>query len=322
MSGLLTSTATKSRRSESEFQFNHLAAKQNPLIFFNFFTVLCVKTAGVDMLKNVLFIVLFILVTVSLAFSQQPEFSAKVQGLLDRAKELHGERYKFAVDKGAKIYQTSDKKSFYLLWFPPGADKKTIIVSLHGSNGFAFNEFYLWYEAAKKHGYGILALQWYFEGKPPADYYTPRESYDQIVPVLKELKIARGKAMFHGFSRGSANSYYLALFDRAEKTNYFGLILSNAGGAAEDYPLYREIAAEKYGKKPFEGLNWMTYCGEFDPNPEKSGCPAMRQSAKFIEKYGGSVKLVIEDKKGDHGGFLHSPENIERALELFDKLVK
>ena len=274
------------------------------------------------MLKNVLFFVFCLLVPGSAAFSQQQEFSPKVQNLLNRGKELHSERYKFALDKGAKIYETSDKKSFYLLWFPPGSDKKTVIVSLHGSNGFAFNEFYLWYEAARKHGHGIIALQWYFEGKPPTDYYTPRESYDQIVPVLKGLKIEKGKAMFHGFSRGSANSYYVALFDQAEKTNYFSLILSNAGGAAENHPLYREIAGEKYGKKPFDGLNWITYCGELDPQPERSGCPAMRQSVKFIEKYGGSVKLAIEDKKGDHGGFLRNPDNIEKSLELFDKLTK
>lgn len=197
-----------------------------------------------------------------------------------------------------------------------------MIVSLHGSNGFAFNDFYLWNDSAVRHKHGILALQWYFEGKPPGDYYTPREAYDQIAPALKELKIEKGKAMFHGFSRGSANSYYLALFDRAEKTNYFGLIVSNSGGAAEDHPIYREITAEKYGKKPFDGLQWITYCGGQDPQPDRSGCPAMQKSVKFVEKYGGVVKLSVEDKNGDQGGFLRNADNIEKTLEIFDKIVK
>ena len=56
----------------------------------NFFAALYVKTAGVDMLKNVLFLVLFILVTASAAFSradternriERDSAKAKVAGL-------------------------------------------------------------------------------------------------------------------------------------------------------------------------------------------------------------------------------------------------
>jgi hypothetical protein len=35
-----------------------------------------------------------------------------------------------------------------------------------------------------------------------------------------------------------------------------------------------------------------------------------------------TVKLTIEDKKGDHGGFLRNPDNIEKSRELFEKLVR
>lgn len=274
------------------------------------------------MLKTFLLSLFCLTFLFSQAFSQE-NFSQKVQDLLKKAKEHNPNRYQFALDNGAKIYQTADQKSFYLLWFPPKSDKKTLIVTMHGSNSYAFDEFFLWKEDAEKHGHGILALQWYFDGnKPPEDYYLPKEAYENIAPILKDLKIEKGKTMFHGFSRGSANSYYVALFDHQAKNDYFGLILSNSGGASEGYPLYREVVAEKFGKNPFEGINWMTFCGQKDPNPERDGCPAMQRTAKFIEKYGGKVKLAIEFKDGDHGGFHRNSENVEKALDLFDKILK
>ncbi|MBS1794962.1 MAG: hypothetical protein JSS81_13965 [Acidobacteria bacterium] len=274
------------------------------------------------MLRKVLLVLFGLLALAGSGFSQT-ELPAGVQELVKRGRDHNPERYRFALDNGVKIYPTADGKSFYLVWFPPKADKKTVIATMHGSLSYAFDEFFLWKEKAEKHGHGIVALQWWFEGnRPPADYYSPREAYDNLAAALKALKIEKGRALFHGFSRGSANSYYLALFDHAAKNDYFGLVLSNAGGAGEDYPLYREITEGKFGAKPFDGVRWMTFCGARDQNPDRDGCPAMRRSAKFVEKYGGTVKLALEDPNGDHGGFHRNPDNIEKAMELFDKLVK
>lgn len=251
-------------------------------------------------------------------------FSDKVKNLLEKSKQHDSERYKFAFDKGAKILPTADGKSFYLLWYPPNSKAdKTMIVTMHGSNGNVFNEFYLWYDEAKKHGHGILALQWYFEGNPPpSDYYMPNEAYRELDKALKKEEVKPQKSMFHGFSRGSANSYYVTLFDRDSKNNYFLLTLSNSGGASEGYPMYRELTSGKFGEKPLAGTNWITFCGMNDPNPERDGCPAMRRTGEFIKKYGGTIKLAMEDKNGDHGGFHRNKQNIVTALNLFDELLK
>ncbi|HRH41529.1 MAG TPA: hypothetical protein PKY82_07800 [Pyrinomonadaceae bacterium] len=269
--------------------------------------------------------IFIISISISFALAQDTkEFPEKVQNLLEKIKSHDTERYRFAFEKGAKVFPTADGNSFYLLWYPPNAKAdKTMIVTMHGSNGNTFNEFYLWYDEAKKHGHGILALQWYFEGNPPPkDYYAPNEAYRELDKALKKEGIKPQKSLFHGFSRGSANSYYVTIFDRDSKNNYFLVTLSNSGGASEGYPIYRDIIAGKFGEKPFAGTNWITFCGANDPNPDRDGCPAMRRTGEFIKKYGGTVKLAMEDKNGDHGGFHRNKQNIKTALDLFDELLK
>lgn len=275
-------------------------------------------------MKILAYILTFLLFTGCTIAQNNNDLSDKIKDLLQMAKQHGSERYDFAIEKGAKILPTADGRSFYLLWYPPNirADK-TLIVTMHGSNGNAFNEFYLWYDEAKKHGHGILALQWWFEGNPPpSDYYQPNESYRELDKALKKENIKPQKSLFHGFSRASANSYYVTIFDRDSKNNYFLLNLANSGGASENYPLYRQVAAGKFGATPLTGTNWITFCGMNDQNPDRDGCPAMRRTGEFIKKYGGTVKLAIEDKNGDHGGFHRNKDNIKKALDLFDDMLK
>jgi uncharacterized protein (TIGR03437 family) len=256
--------------------------------------------------------------------ADQQQFPPAVQALLDRARAANPQRYQFALDKGAQIGVTADQKSFYLLWYPPNmpAGNRTLIVTTHGSASFAFDEFFLWYDAALAHGHGILALQWWFPTEaPPRDYYSPAEVHAAVEPVLKQQAIKPGRAMLHGFSRGSANGYYVALFDRQAKNNFFGLHLANAGGASTDYPLYLEVTGGRYGATPFAGMRWATFCGGLDPNPDRDGCPAMRRTADFIEQYGGAVDLAIEDQTKGHGGFHQTPSYLDLALTAFDSVL-
>lgn len=270
------------------------------------------------------YILIVLILTGCIAAQDNADYTAKVNFLLEKAKKHNPERYKFAFEKGAKVYPTADGNSFYLLWYPPNVkEDKTLIVSMHGSLSYAFDDFYLWFEKAKKHGHGILALQWWFEGNPPPrDYYSPNESYRAIDLALKKEQLKPQKALFHGFSRASANSYYVVLFDRDSKNNYFLLNLANSGGASEGYPMYRDVTSGKFGQTPLAGTNWATFCGYLDKNPERDGCPAMRRTGRFIKKYGGEVKLAIEDEKGDHGLFHRNPQLVDKALDLFDEMLK
>ncbi len=255
------------------------------------------------------------------------QYPPRVQALLDFARAADAQRYQFALDKGAQIGVTADQNSYYLLWYPPNQtnakpEQRTLIVTLHGSEGNAFNEFFLWYNTALQHGHGILALQWYFPNTaPPRDYFAPNEAYAALEPVLKQQGLRPARALLHGFSRGSANSYYVALFDRQANNNFFGLNLSNEGGASVDYPLYQDVANGKYGERVFAGMHWMTFCGGRDPNPTRDGCPAMQRTATWLQQQGATIDLVIEDQNAGHGGFHQTPRYIDNALSAFDNLL-
>lgn len=244
--------------------------------------------------------------------------------LFNQAKAADPERYQFAVDKGAQFIPTSDGKSFYVLWTPTDFDKAVIrpmIVTLHGHSSWAFDEFYLWQQYAEGRGYGIIALQWWFGGgEATTDYYTPQQIYPIFENELNNNQIEAGKVLFHGFSRGSANSYAVTALDR-QNTKFFLLTISNASGAMTDYPPNIDIINGIFGEKPFTDAHWVMYCGGKDPNPDRDGCPAMMAARDFVTGYGATVDLLIEDTNGDHGGFHQNSANVNAALDWFAKLL-
>ena len=244
------------------------------------------------------------------------------QLLQNQARAANPQRYQFALDQGAQIAPTRDGKSFYVWWTPQNSSG-AVIATLHGHGSWAFDEFSLWHPFAALRGHAILALQWWFGGgEQPDDYYLPREMYPIFETILRQQKIQPGKALLHGFSRGEANIYALQGFDRDMRNNLFGLTIANAGMASPDFPPNLEITSSKFGADVYAGTHWVMYCGERDPNPNRDGCPAMRQTRDWVTKFGGTVDLLIEDKNGDHGGFHRNPANVNAALDVFDRLVK
>lgn len=245
--------------------------------------------------------------------------------LVQQAKAANPERYQYALEQSAQILPTSDGKSFYVLWLPEGSDPSNpppMIVTLHGHDSWAFDEFFLWHSYAAERGYGIIALQWWFGGgETNSDYYQPREIYNVFDTALREQKIKAGTVLFHGFSRGSANSYGVTALDRDSKNNYFALTISNSGKAESDFPINGEIAQGKFGAKPFANTHWVMVCGMKDPFPDLTGCPAMRETRDWVTQYGGTVDLLIEDPNGDHGAFHRNPDNVNAALDIFSQLL-
>ena len=266
---------------------------------------------------------LFSFLCCPLLIHAQTTLPSEAQALLNKARAANPARYQFAVDKGAQILPTNDGRSFYVLWYPSNLQTtRPLLVSLHGSSSWAFDEFFLWQQMAEKHGVGILALQWWFGvNEGPNDYYGPEAMNTLLTSALQTQKIKPGNAMLHGFSRGGANSYGVVFYDRQVKNNYFGFAFANAGGESPDYPLYADITSGKYGSKVFVGTRWGTFCGGLDPNPDRDGCPAMQRTASWVKSYGASVDHVIEDPAKGHGGFHQTPAYIDAALTTFDKIL-
>lgn len=248
--------------------------------------------------------------------------------LIEQAKSQSAKRVNYAVENHATVALTPDGKSFYVLWLPEGASPENpppMIVTIHGHGSWAFDEFFLWHKAAKERGYGILAIQWWLgKGEKFQDYLTPQEIYQVIDDVLTAEHIKPGTVLFHGFSRGSANSYAVAGIDRHTGTgkDYFALIVANAGKPGLDFPPNRDIEEGRFGPEPLKGTHWVTFAGGRDPHPDRSGIQGMREAGEWIRKYGGVVDRAIEDENADHGGFHRNPDNMRVALDVFEKRLQ
>lgn len=254
----------------------------------------------------------------------KPVYDPNSLPLLAQAKASTPQRYQFALDHGAQILANPDGRSFSVLWYPSQTNtgsKPPMIVTLHGHGSWAFDEFFLWQPYATVRGYGILALQWWFGGgESSSDYYTPNALYPIIECLLRTQGIQAGKALIHGFSRGSAVIYALTALDRINE-KFFSLTIANAGGASQDYPPNVDIANGKFGLTPFTGIHWVLFCGGRDSNPERDGCPAMHRSRDWVTQLGGTVDLFIEDVNAGHGGFHMTPAHVNEALDVFARLL-
>lgn len=241
--------------------------------------------------------------------------------ILAKTQTANPTRYQFALSKGAEIRNTSDNKAYSIWWQPGATQPDAVIVTLHGHDSYATDEFYLWQPYAAQRNYAILALQWWFGvGELMSDYYLPEEMYPLIAALLTEKGVKPGAVLFHGYSRGSANSYAVTALDAYSGNHFFAMTLSNSGGVAADFPPNQQVVAGAYGAKPYAGIQWIMYCGERDPDPTLSGCPGMTAARDWVTNYGATIKLFIDDPNGDHGGFMTNSSNVNAALAAFAPL--
>jgi hypothetical protein len=216
------------------------------------------------------------------------------------------------------ILPTSDGRSFVVVWKPAGTNPKRWIVSLHGSHGFATDDLAIWHRSLKDRDVGLVSVQWWVgDDDTNRSYYTPLEIYREMDMALRKLGVQPGMAMFHGFSRGSANSYAVAAIDAGRGRHYFSLIVASSGGVATDFPPTRAILAGAFGERPLRNTRWITAAGASDPNPDRSGIPGMRRTAEWLQEQGAIVMERIEDPAAGHGALQLNPKNVRHVLDLF-----
>ncbi len=230
-------------------------------------------------------------------------------------------RGNYALTNGATFHSSPDSSSFYLQWFPGGStqpDTLPMIVTCHGSNGKVFDEFFLWHPYAVANNCGIVAVQWYNPDSAVwiSDHYLKDTIiYNTIELALGSIAYPSGKALFHGFSRGSARSYAINLYDILSGNNYFCTTISNAGSAEPMYPLYNAINMGVYGPTPFLGKRWALYCGELDSAFTLSGCLGMTNTQNWLTAKGATVDIFIQDPGGTHGGFHLNSANVDSIMD-------
>lgn len=241
----------------------------------------------------------FVIISVN-AFAQLPPAA---QILYDSAYAQDPALVNLATTNGAQVIATPDSSSFYVQWFPVGADPDStpVIVTLHGSDCNAFMEFKSWLPQAQMHGCGIIAFQWYrYQPSPPNDYFDDSTLYMYIDSALSDINYPSNKALLHGFSRGSARSYSMIFSDIQSGNNYFCTTISNSGDADLGYPLYYSIDTGAYGPNVFAGKHWNLFCGGQDTIV---GCGPMTSTQAWLQSQGAIVDIFIQDFALDHDGF-------------------
>lgn len=268
-------------------------------------------------MKTIILTGFFILFTALLPAQSLPPVA---QALYNETYNADVARGQYAVNNGAQFFSSPDSTSFYLRWFPPNTQPNTLplIVTLHGSDGNVFNEFYLWHPYAVASNCGIVAVQW-FRGAaalPPNDYFGDTTIYSMVESALTAISYPSGKALLHGFSRGSARSYAINLYDILSGHNYFCTTISNAGSAEPNYPLYADINNNVYGSAPFSGKHWSLYCGGLDSG-SSSNCQAMSATQNWLTAKGAVVDVFIQDPTGTHGGFHLNQVNVDSVMTYY-----
>jgi len=264
-------------------------------------------------------VLLFILLMSSKLFAQLPPVA---QALYDSAFAQNPMRSQYAINNGAVAMATADGNSFYLKWFPTGGTPNShpLLVTIHGTAGNAFDEFYLWHQYVAAKGIGIIAIQWYrgYSVSYPNEYFDDIKLYEYIDTALTRIQYPSNKAFFHGFSRGSEISYAVAFRDvwPPNGKNYFCTIMSNSGRVEPDTTyLYAQIDSGMYGHTFYNGKKWGVYCGT--TSGILSNCISMNNSKLWVEANNGVVGLFISDDTLGHGGFQITPAYIDSALNYY-----
>lgn len=248
--------------------------------------------------------------------------AAAQTNLVGHAAELFqqaqaGKFYSTAAGLRPEYLPTSDGQSFLAAWRATGTNApRRWIVSLPGSEGFATDDLAIWSRHLKGRDVGLVSVQWWLgRDHERESYYSPEQVYRELDRALQKLGVAPGTVMFHGFSRGSANSYAIAALDAGRGRKYFALNVASSGGVAVDYPPTRAILNGSYGDHPLRGTRWVTAAGAHDS--ERDGVAAMRRTAEWLKDQGATVELVIEDPNLGHGALVLNPNNARRVLDRF-----
>jgi hypothetical protein len=251
--------------------------------------------------------------------------STASSAVLEQMRRRDPQAFAFAQAKGARIEPVSTAlgTSFYLAWFPKGKKPQStpVIVTLHGSRGDAAVKFQSWQPEAAKRGYGVIALEWWNGVGRPAhgpesevNYLSAAQLYSTLRSILAKEEVKPGLALLHGHSRGGARTYPVTYLDR-KSSRFFRLSVGDSGGANPDSEDIQKITS-------LAGARFVLYCGERDRGNEIPACDALELTKTWLESKGAKVELFIKDPAGNHGGFLASPANIDKALDVFARLLR
>lgn len=243
-------------------------------------------------------------------------------------------QYEKVIRQGARVIDLPEEESFAVLWTPADWTSGRIMVALHGTGGTGYEEAGDELPLAKKHGYMVVAVQWFNREK--RKFYSAEQVYRIIDRALRHVaarhKVDLTRVGLIGFSRGAAVSYEVAYLDLQSK-KYFSLVIAHSGGIARDLvvaplenhepdPFLRKLTSGELGKKALEGSRFFLYSGDRDVTREMNMSENVAYAREVITRLGGKVVEYVRDPEGEHMGYRRNPSVSDKAMKHFLSLTK
>ncbi len=207
---------------------------------------------------------------------------------------------------GGGVFPVGDGR-YFLVYFPTGWAPETgkMVVALHGTGGCAEWMLNWWYQATTGvRTYALAALQYY--DRSTGEYDDDATIYANLQSMMAQLRghcpLETTHVFYHGFSRGSAQSFPVAVRDRAGE-KIFSAFIADSGTAGLDYDTLADAPDDALTGSRF----WM-WCGENNcssvPPYSSTMCERMSEDmVPYVEGHGGTVDALVQDPLGCHGVF-------------------
>lgn len=197
---------------------------------------------------------------------------------------------------------------------------------MHGTRGNAYRHLSNFLDTAKRHGFGILSVQWGWPADKQGRQYRYIQDARKIYALInaglayldRRYAITQGECAWLGFSRSSTQCAVFAHLDKNEGEKYFALFIAASGGIGKNLPIMRELLSGRHGAEPLAGQHFYLWGGKRD---RAHGEESMHRSQAIIEQLGGTVDILRIGQEG-HGGFNHNRRYQEEAWALWDSLCK
>jgi len=222
---------------------------------------------------------------------------------------------------GGRIIEMPEYNSFYVFWIPED-EPKGIVIDV--SEGLPYSSFKSWYPYVSQRDYAFISILSWQGGR---QFLSPQKLYQMIEVLLKRMQSEHGlslrRTLLHAHGTAVLQSLEMVLLDERQKNRFFKMVILNAGGYDKKTPPPLVIATKKLGskrKKLYKGKSFFLYCGLNDPQPDVSGCDAMKRVNQFLLKSGGTILRFVQDATGGLDDFRNRPLYVEDALTLFESL--
>lgn len=255
-------------------------------------------------------------------------FFSSVDGTIQVPYTLNSASQRSALlDAGGGVRKETGK--YAVTWAPSGwysLPNRTLIVDLHGTSGYPEAEWYDFRSYLQQRNWAFLGISYLYNTTNDAgDYDGASAIYSRITTALGELQAACGSNItihLMGFSRGSANTFTLALLDRQAAGKINGVIANAGAWPPDGGPMPPELQAAHANPMSMKDTRFWGWCGLSDLSHGYPMCDEMTTALKWVQDHGGTVAPGYPYKSPDagHVDLKNNPDAVDAGFSWINSL--